>query len=73
MPYLVKAQFQHQPVCHKLDVLLHHVTIHTNQLHWKCLGQELLDKNKSQLAAEGSTQTKHVRAIGLLQLNPPAQ
>ena len=40
--YLFEAKLQHQSVSHKLDVLLHQVTVHPNQLHWQSHGQELL-------------------------------
>ena len=40
--YLVESKLQHQSVRHKLNVLLHHVTVHPNQLHWQGYGQELL-------------------------------
>lgn len=40
--YLVEAQLQQQAVGHKLDVLLHELTVHPDQLHRQRLRQELL-------------------------------
>lgn len=40
--YLAAAELQHQSVGHELDVLLHELTVHPNQIHRQSLGQELL-------------------------------
>lgn len=41
--YLIESQLQHQSVSYKLDILVHEVTVHPNQLHRQSVGQELLE------------------------------
>lgn len=40
--YLVEAELQHQSVGYELDVLLHQLAVHPDQLHGQSLGQKLL-------------------------------
>ena len=40
--HLCAVEFNQQTVSHKLNVLLHEITVHTNHSYWQCLSQELL-------------------------------
>lgn len=44
--YLAKAQLQQETICHKLNILLHQVSIHADQFYRQCIRQEFLENIK---------------------------
>lgn len=53
--YLGTAELQHQSVGHELDVLLHELAVHPDQVDGQSLGQELLDPEQRGTGETGGT------------------